>query len=112
MLRWPRRYTDDAGRRGVACRFVTISVAPDDIVDTAEQAERNSRAPLLVLEPLANFLDEHGIGAGDVEASPVGEGHSNGTYLLRRGGAEVVLRRPPRRPLPPSAPDELPQAPC
>jgi aminoglycoside phosphotransferase (APT) family kinase protein len=40
----------------------------------------------------------------------VGEGHSNVTYLVRRDGAEVVLRRPPRGPLPPSAHDVLREA--
>jgi aminoglycoside phosphotransferase (APT) family kinase protein len=33
---------------------------------------------------------------------PIGEGHSNVTFLLRRDGVEFVLRRPPRGPLPPS----------
>jgi aminoglycoside phosphotransferase (APT) family kinase protein len=89
---------------------MSATVAPDDIVQTAADGERNSRVPLLVLEPLARFLDEHAVGAGEIEASPVGEGHSNVTYLLRRGGAEVVLRRPPRPPLPPSAHDVLREA--
>ena len=42
--------------------------------------------------------------------SPIGEGHSNVTYLIERSGAEVVLRRPPRPPLPPSAHDVLREA--
>jgi aminoglycoside phosphotransferase (APT) family kinase protein len=99
-----------AAARQCSVRAVTVSVAPDDIVQTTAEAERNERAPLLVLEPLASFLDEHGIGAGEIEAAPVGEGHSNVTYLLRRGDAEVVLRRPPRPPLPPSAHDVLREA--
>jgi aminoglycoside phosphotransferase (APT) family kinase protein len=41
---------------------------------------------------------------------PVGEGHSNVTYALRRDGTDVVLRRPPRGPLPPSAHDVLREA--
>jgi aminoglycoside phosphotransferase (APT) family kinase protein len=89
---------------------MSATVAPDDIVQTAADGARNSRVPLLVLEPLERFLDEHGIGAGEIEAEPVGEGHSNVTYLLRRGDAEVVLRRPPRPPLPPSAHDVLREA--
>jgi aminoglycoside phosphotransferase (APT) family kinase protein len=89
---------------------VSTAIAPDDIVETAAEAERNSRPPLLVLEPLAAFLDEHGLGAGEIEASPIGEGHSNVTYLIRRGEAEMVLRRPPRPPLPPSAHDVLREA--
>jgi aminoglycoside phosphotransferase (APT) family kinase protein len=89
---------------------MSTAIAPDDIVQTAEQANGNSRPPLLVLEPLAAFLDGHGLGEGEIEASPIGEGHSNVTYLLRRGDRELVLRRPPRPPLPPSAHDVLREA--
>jgi aminoglycoside phosphotransferase (APT) family kinase protein len=85
-------------------------VAPDDIVRTVADAEGNDRPPLLVLDPLEAFLDRHGIGSGEIVASPVGDGHSNVTYLVRRGDAEVVLRRPPRPPLPPSAHDVLREA--
>ena len=63
-----------------------------------------------MLEPLRDFLDAHSLGSGEVEASPVGEGHSNVTYLIRRGDTELVLRRPPRPPLPPSAHDVLREA--
>ena len=42
--------------------------------------------------------------------TPIGEGHSNVTYLIERDGIEVVLRRPPRPPLPPSAHDVLREA--
>ena len=87
------------------------TIAPDDIVETFAQAEGNDRPPLLVLEPLGRFLDAHCIGeGGEIEASPIGEGHSNVTYLIERSGAEVVLRRPPRGPLPPSAHDVLREA--
>jgi aminoglycoside phosphotransferase (APT) family kinase protein len=89
---------------------VSTSIAPDDIVQTAAEAEGNSRPPLLVLEPLRRFLDAHELGAGEIEASPIGEGHSNVTYLIERSGAEIVLRRPPRPPLPPSAHDVLREA--
>jgi aminoglycoside phosphotransferase (APT) family kinase protein len=85
--------------------------APDDIVATHEQAAGNSRVPLLVLEPLREFMDGHGLGAGAIKAQPIGEGHSNVTYLLtREDGSELVLRRPPRPPLPPSAHDVLREA--
>jgi aminoglycoside phosphotransferase (APT) family kinase protein len=87
-----------------------IATAPDDIVRTHAQASTNARPPLLVLEPLREFLDAHGIGEGEIEAQPIGEGHSNVTYLIERAGAEVVLRRPPRPPLPPSAHDVLREA--
>jgi hypothetical protein len=89
---------------------VTVAPAPDDIVSSHADAEANDRPPLLVVEPLVAFLDERGLGMGDVEATPVGEGHSNVTYLVRRGDRTVVLRRPPRPPLPPSAHDVLREA--
>jgi aminoglycoside phosphotransferase (APT) family kinase protein len=89
---------------------VSTAIAPDDIVGTAAEAEGNERPPLLVLEPLRAFLDAHRLGEGEIEATPIGEGHSNVTYLLRRGEAEMVLRRPPRPPLPPSAHDVLREA--
>ena len=87
-----------------------MSVAPDDIVDTPAQARGNERPPLLVLEPLGEFLDRHDLGEGPIQASPIGDGHSNVTYLITRGQSEVVLRRPPRPPLPPSAHDVLREA--
>src|SRR2546425_5931548 len=89
---------------------MTVSVAPDDIVNTPAEARGNARAPLLVLESLKEFLDERGLGEGELEASPIGEGHSNVTYLIRRERTELVLRRPPRPPLPPSAHDVLREA--
>jgi aminoglycoside phosphotransferase (APT) family kinase protein len=89
---------------------MTVAPAPDDIVATHEEAERNDRVPLLVLEPLAAFLDAHGLGSGPLAVEPVGDGHSNVTYLVRREGHEVVVRRPPRPPLPPSAHDVLREA--
>jgi aminoglycoside phosphotransferase (APT) family kinase protein len=89
---------------------VSASIAPDDIVKTRADAEANSRPPLLVIDPLQRFLDQHGIGSGEIAANPIGEGHSNVTYLIERGGTEAVLRRPPRPPLPPSAHDVLREA--
>ncbi len=89
---------------------MSAPIAPDDIVRNAADAEANSRPPLLMLEPLAAFLDRHEIGSGEIQASPIGDGHSNVTYLIERGGEQVVLRRPPRPPLPPSAHDVLREA--
>jgi aminoglycoside phosphotransferase (APT) family kinase protein len=86
------------------------AIAPDDVVRRPEDAERNSRPPLVVLEPLMDFLDAHSLGSGELDVEPVGEGHSNVTYLIRRGDAELILRRPPRPPLPPSAHDVLREA--
>jgi aminoglycoside phosphotransferase (APT) family kinase protein len=80
------------------------------IVDTPEEAAALDLPPLLVRRPLEEFLDARGLGAGPVEAEPVGEGHSNVTYLIRRDGGSWVLRRPPRPPLPPSAHDVLREA--
>jgi aminoglycoside phosphotransferase (APT) family kinase protein len=81
-----------------------------DVVDTPQDASRLEQPPLLVRQPLERFLDERGIGSGAVEVERIGEGHSNVTFLVRRGDARVVLRRPPRPPLPPSAHDVLREA--
>ena len=86
------------------------TIAPDDIVRSFAEAEGRGRVPLLVTEPLERFLDEWGLGAGPVAVAPVGDGHSNVTYLITRGEWEAVLRRPPRPPLPPSAHDVLREA--
>jgi aminoglycoside phosphotransferase (APT) family kinase protein len=80
------------------------------IVDTLEEAARLELPPLLVRRPLEAYLDDQGLGSGPIEAEPLGEGHSNVTYLIRRGDTELVLRRPPRPPLPPSAHDVLREA--
>jgi aminoglycoside phosphotransferase (APT) family kinase protein len=85
--------------------------SPDDVVATHAAAAHNDREPLLVLEPLRAFLQERGLTGGEeLSAQPIGNGHSNVTYLLRSGAAELVLRRPPRGPLPPSAHDVLREA--
>jgi aminoglycoside phosphotransferase (APT) family kinase protein len=81
-----------------------------DVVETAEDAAGLELPPLVVREPLEAFLDAHGIGEGRLEAERIGEGHSNITFLVKRGDARVVLRRPPRPPLPPSAHDVLREA--
>ena len=87
---------------------MAVTPAPDDIVRTPEEAAQNAREPLLVLEPLLEFLERSGLEAPEeLDASPIGEGHSNVTFALSTG---VVLRRPPRGPLPPSAHDVLREA--
>jgi aminoglycoside phosphotransferase (APT) family kinase protein len=87
---------------------MATSLAPDDVIRTHEQAAANEREPLLVLDPLLEFLGAHDLQApGDLEAEPIGEGHSNVTFGLSNG---LVLRRPPRGPLPPSAHDVLREA--
>jgi aminoglycoside phosphotransferase (APT) family kinase protein len=66
--------------------------------------------PLIVHDALEAYLDEQGLGSGPIEAERIGEGHSNITFLISRGGDRFVLRRPPRPPLPPSAHDVLREA--
>jgi aminoglycoside phosphotransferase (APT) family kinase protein len=78
-----------------------------DVVDTPAQAEQQERPPYIVREPLEAYLDAQGLGSGAIEAEPIGEGHSNVTYLIQRGDERFVLRRPPRPPVPPSANDVL-----
>jgi aminoglycoside phosphotransferase (APT) family kinase protein len=85
-------------------------MAAPEIVDTAAEAAQLDRPPLIVRRPLEAFLDSHGLGSGPLEAERVGEGHSNETFRIDRGGESFVLRRPPRPPLPPSAHDVLREA--
>ena len=81
------------------------------IDDTPEQAAALALAPLLVVEPLRAWLDDHGLGSGGLGAARIGDGQSNVTFLVERGdGARFVLRRPPRPPLPPSAHDMVREA--
>jgi aminoglycoside phosphotransferase (APT) family kinase protein len=87
-----------------------VPIAADDIVRTFADARENGRAPLIVLEPLLDFLDANGLGSGEAEFRPIGDGRSNVTYLVERTGATVVLRRPPRPPFAPSAHDVLREA--
>ena len=81
-----------------------------EIVDTPAQAAELELAPLIVREPLEAYLDGTASAPGPIEAERIGEGHSNITYLVTRGDARFVLRRPPRPPLPPSAHDVLREA--
>jgi aminoglycoside phosphotransferase (APT) family kinase protein len=87
---------------------MSTTAAPDDIVQTQAEGAANEREPLLVLETLREFLAAAALGApADLGATPIGDGHSNVTFALSTG---VVLRRPPRGPLPPSAHDVLREA--
>jgi aminoglycoside phosphotransferase (APT) family kinase protein len=72
-----------------------------DVVDTYEEVRRATLEPLIVLEGLRGVIP----GAGPVAVQRVGTGHSNETFRVDRGGRSWVLRRPPRRPFPPSAHD-------
>jgi len=85
-----------------------VAAAPDDIVETRQDGAANQREPLLVMAPLREFLRQAGLDApDDLDAEPIGDGHSNVTFAL---STNVVLRRPPRGPLPPSAHDVLREA--
>ena len=81
-----------------------------DVVESRAEAEELERPPLIVREPLTEYFDGQGLGAGAIEVERIGEGHSNITYLVKRGDECFVLRRPPRPPLPPSAHDVLREA--
>ena len=82
-----------------------------DVVETSADAEGLTKPPLLILDRVRAFLDEHGLGAGALSARRIGEGGgSNFTFLLEREAGRFVLRRPPRPPLPPSAHDVVREA--
>jgi aminoglycoside phosphotransferase (APT) family kinase protein len=82
-----------------------------DVVETVAEASELAKPPLLVLDRVAGFLDEHGLGSGAIRARRIGEGGgSNFTFLLEREVGRFVLRRPPRPPLPPSAHDMVREA--
>lgn len=85
-------------------------MTPLEIVDTPQEAAAQELAPLIVRGPLEAYLESQGLAGGSIEAERIGEGHSNITYLLRSDGRDLVLRRPPRPPLPPSAHDVLREA--
>ncbi|MBQ0923553.1 phosphotransferase family protein [Saccharopolyspora endophytica] len=59
---------------------------------------------------LARFLADRGICSGPVSTRPIGDGHSNLTFLVDEGQRKVVVRRPPPPPTPPGAHDMLREA--
>jgi len=86
------------------------AVADADVVRTHDEAAACERPPLLVLDPLRDFLDAHRLGSGELRVGPLGDGHSNVTYLIERDDRQLVLRRPPRPPLQPGTHDMLREA--
>ncbi|MFG3717797.1 phosphotransferase family protein [Streptomyces massasporeus] len=89
-----------------------MHTVPDgvEVVASWERACHLDNPPLLVLDAVAGFLDAHGIGSGPLTWQRIGDGHSNVTYLIQRGGECVVLRRGPRPPLPRSTHDMVREA--
>lgn len=60
---------------------------------------------------LAAFLEARGLTSGQVVTRPIGDGHSNLTFLVSdEHGRQVVVRRPPPPPTPPGAHDMLREA--
>jgi aminoglycoside phosphotransferase (APT) family kinase protein len=62
------------------------------------------------LRALTTYLADNGLALGPVRATAIGDGHSNITLAITGPGADLVLRRPPRGPLPPSAHDVIREA--
>ena len=61
-----------------------------DVVETSADAEGLTKPPLLILDRVRAFLDEHGLGTVIVRARRIGEGGgSNFTFLLERGRRPV-----------------------
>ena len=80
-----------------------------DIVRTVDGG--GLHRPLIVLDRVEAFLDDHGLGSGPAHARRIGDGGgSNFSFLIQRGDERYVLRRPPRPPLPPSAHDMVREA--
>ncbi|GAA1529949.1 phosphotransferase family protein [Nocardioides humi] len=60
---------------------------------------------------LAAFLEAHAVTSGEVTTKPIGDGHSNLTFLVTdAAGRQTVVRRPPPPPTPPGAHDMLREA--
>ncbi|UTX52675.1 phosphotransferase family protein [Leucobacter aridicollis] len=89
---------------------MTCAEMDSEVVATLADAAGFTMPPLLVLDRVAAFLDEHGIGEGEIAWRRIGDGQSNITYLIDRGDTRVVLRRGPRPPLPKSTHDMIREA--
>ena len=88
-----------------------MSATPRPTSDAGSPSAEGTIDPaLLNIAALRRYLDERGIGAGDLRVARIGEGQSNLTFLIERGGESFVLRRGPRPPFPPSAHDMVREA--
>lgn len=81
-----------------------------EVVRTTEEARKLPAPPLLILDSVTAFFDEHGLGTGPLVWERIGDGQSNITYRIQRNGQTYVLRRGPRPPLPPSTHDMVREA--
>ena len=91
---------------------VSLQTVPDgrEVVATAADAAALASPPLLIVDAVTAFLDEHNLGSGPLSWAQIGDGQSNVTYRLERGGEVFVLRRGPRPPLPRSTHDMIREA--
>lgn len=89
-----------------------MQTIPDgfEVVAKTVEATQLKVPPLLIVDAVTDFLDDHHIGCGILEWQRIGEGHSNITYRIQRGDSVVVLRRGPRPPLQKSTHDMVREA--
>ena len=81
-----------------------------EVARTAAEAAAMPQPPLLVVDPLREYLSRVGLADGELRWERIGDGHSNVTYLIETGGRRLVLRRGPRPPLPPTTHDMVREA--
>ena len=82
---------------------MSLTRAPDNVyvVATAERAEHMEEKPLLIIENLTQWLDEQGIGTGNLQWQRLGKNRTHGTYEIQRDDVRFVLRRETTEPLEP-----------
>jgi aminoglycoside phosphotransferase (APT) family kinase protein len=66
--------------------------------------------PPFDVDILERYLRDRGVCAGPITLQPIGDGHSNLTYLIDDGRGRAVIRRPPPPPIPPGGHDVLREA--
>ncbi|GAA5196378.1 phosphotransferase family protein [Microbacterium jejuense] len=76
-----------------------------EVVASWADAEGLERPPLLVVDAVSDYLRADGFGDGALSWQRIGEGQSNVTYAIAYAGHDLVLRRGPRPPHPPSTHD-------